>query len=397
MSKLVFSGKIKIPRAKGMATITHLRRPEGCDSDNPEDWAVVQEQVADNLVLDQAMAMYGCWYDIGAQANASYSDPSRMSLANDSWNYGLFGRLYASDNADAPDPTTTVKAGTVHIIGNAQTLVTEDAGDYLGTGVHYTKTARSGILYIPSQIAPGYTVNKIYGALASNMFPNHNPRLDSGDPISELLLPVPVTITDPDKEALKVSYSIYWPRMGDVNTYDQGTISCGSGSLALQERDLNDNVTTGPTIGWTMKYAGHRTGDPGGPNENTEDRDLYGRISVLPIQTDQSGGDVGVTRYSTTVGGVLTRTAPRDVATVTISNPTSKSVKFDFQQILTRQGSVGTSRDMTGLSFLWTEETSSWGDSDKGGVPWWVEFDQAINVDWTQTLEIHAELTIDWS
>lgn len=398
MSKLAFSGHIKIPRAQGVATVQKLRLVDGGNPDNPEDWEEDGEaQKAPNLVLDQAMAMYACWMDLGANNDPSYSDPGRMSLTNEGWNYGLFGRLYVSDNSDAPDPTTTTKAGTVHIVAHAQSVITEDVGDYFSNGIHYTKTTREGIFYSPSGISAGYTINKLYGATISAMPAYLNPRLDANAPISELLLPSPVTITDPDKEAVKFSYSIYWPRMGDVNTFDQGVISCGSGSIVLQERDLEDNVTNGPTIGWTMKYAGHRTGDVAGPDEETEAHKLYGRLSVLPIQTDQSGGDVGVIRYTQAVGTALTQIWPRDQAVAVISYPTAKSMSIDFQQILSRVGSVGNSRDIASIMFLWSDDTSSWGQSDTGGSPWWVEFDQAITVDWTQTLEIHASLTIDWS
>lgn len=390
-SKLVFSGKLKIPRAKGVATVQKLVLRDNGYPENPDDWMLEgPAQEAPNVVLDQAMAaIYGAHGDAGAdlpQTNNTYGQVGvRLvrELGGTAGERAAFSTFALSTDSSAPSAATTVTAGTLSKPPTVSLISSiTDRPDYLGDGVSYTETKLEGIIFDTGLLA-GITFNKIYGLSYGNVDfgPDTSPALANDAPISELLLPTPITLTDPEKEAIKVSYSIFWPRMSteSLATSGSGVVDCGSGQITVQERDINDNVTAGDTVNWTMKFASQRSG------LKISDIYLASRFTAPHISTS-----VGTTRYGP---AVATFQAARDSATCVVTNPTATSKKYEFEQVLSRAGAVNSSRNMKVLGFLWSGSHLS----DYEGSPWWIEFDQDFIVDWTQTLEIHAELTIDWS
>lgn len=380
MSKMHLNGSIKIPRAKGRAFVQVLKKNSAGDfvPDGPE-----REET--NVVLDQAMAMYGAVFDIGADDDAFSSQIASVQVGGSDLNRSLCYLLYVSDDTDPASASTTVKKGTTYGVGSL-TRAVEDAGEISGT--EYTRAIIEGILYNTS--IANYSLSKIYvgsTGLASQL----SPRLDYGDPVTELLLASPIPIINGEETAVKIRYEVLWPRMGTYANNDQGTVVCGTGTLAVQKRDLSDAVTAGPNVNWTMKYAGNRYG-----NSNAiQDAETFAKITTPAVQT--VAGVPGYTKYATSVGGAVGTNIGRESASCAVSYPTAKSVQLDFEQVVSRRGGVGTTWNLGGLMMLWTTPTSNWGNSNTGGSPWWVEFDAFLNVDWTETLEVHATLTIDWS
>lgn len=378
MSNLLFQGTIKVPKPQGRAFIQPLIK------DASGEWvAAGDEREETNLVLDQAMAvLYGSWYDLGSGNDPHPQYQSHIVFGAEQYR-SVFYNVMVSDNTDPADATNTTKKGTCLNLTNIVRTV-EDAGDVGGTD--YTRTIVEGIYFDDDR--DNYTIAKLYGVCAQYL-DDYDPNLTTYAPVTELLLNQPIHISNGAQQAVKIRYEVLWPRIGDYS--QQGLVTCGTGTIAIQERDINDVVTTGPNVNWTMKFAGHRFGNASGAVPDP----AYNEVTTPCIQTVP--GTPGPTKTSSTVGANLTGYCYRDSASCTVSNPTAKSVQYDFEQVLSRTGAVGSSRDVAGIMMLWTEGTSDWGDSNKGGSPWWVEFDAPIEVDWTETLEIHATLTIDWS
>lgn len=380
MSKLHLNGTIKIPRAQGRAFVQVLRK-NAAGEFQPDG----SEREETNIVLDQAMAMYGAIYDLGASDITNTGMPAKVMQGGPSQYESLCYTLFVSDDTDPASASTTAMKGTTRSV-QYLTKDLEDAGE-IG-GIEYTRAILEGTYYYSA--INNYTIAKLY-VCSAQLDNNLTPRLDALDPVTELLLAAPITIVNGEETAVKIRYEVLWPRMGVYANADQGTIICGTGTLATQKRALNDTVTAGPNVNWTMKYAGNRYGNTNG----NPAADSFAKITTPPVQTIP--GSPGYTKYSTAVGGVVGTNLARDSASCVVSYPTTKSVQFDFEQVITRKGSVGSTWDLTGIMMLWTTTASSWGTSNTGGSPWWVEFDAPLTVDWTETLEIHATLTIDWS
>jgi hypothetical protein len=81
-------------------------------------------------------------------------------------------------------------------------------------------------------------------------------------------------------------------------------------------------------------------------------------------------------------------------SSITRSTPTATSRKLSLIQKLDRFGATDTSYDIHAINLFNNQAYSS---TQPGGSPLMLLFDQAITIDWRQTLEIHVDITFDWT
>ena len=352
MGNLQLSSVVKVPRVHGEFTAQKLILEDG-------DWVVESEQEGTNVFLDQAMA-------------------TLFGVGGDDLSYALlFNSIHASDDGTATSASTTAKAGTIY---SAPATVSNDVSDAGTIGAReYTKYTKEVVFYQSSGMVDGSVFRKIYG-VASPYF---------GLPdnlISEILLPTPVTISDINKEALKVTYSIYFPRFGLAAENKHGREAVGSGSLNIQERDASDVITTGPTVNWTMYVDGHKGG---GSSTSGFRHDYFCYLGASTAGT-----------YSGLITDASSESSSGRPATLvsgpTKTQPTATSVKIASRIRVDPFGNVGSNYSCEGLGLDISHP--SYSSPYKGnGQTWFVEFSAPITLEWTQALEIEAEVTFDWS
>jgi hypothetical protein len=369
MNKLAFSGTIKIPKPITNVKVQKLKLVPGGDPGNADDWEEQEKQQGPNVVLNQGMSIYAWVHEATSFSGAPHQKHFGAFLQN----------IYASDDTTSPSAATTALAGTI-IKPQTTSLETSDAG-LIGSR-EYTKLSRTATFYKSPGLVNGYTFNKIYGVAPNGVA--GAPELSANDsPTTEKLLASPITINDIETEAVKVVYDLYLPRFGVAANGDFGAEQIGSGSIVLQEKVLADPATNGPTIGWTLQWAPHRQGTTTGNNSVehlasiTFDTDSANRCKI----DGSNNGQASLNRVCTT-------------SSITRSTPSATSRKLSLVQKLDRFGSTDTSYDIYAINLF---NNLAYSSTQSGGTPLMVTFDQAVNVDWRQTLEIHVDITFDWT
>lgn len=369
MNKLAFSGTIKIPKPITNVKVQKLKLAPGGNPGNEKDWEEQEKQQGPNVVLNQGMSIYA-WVH---EATSFIGSPHQK-------HFGAFLQtIYASDDTASPSAATTALAGTI-IKPQTISLEASDAG-LIGSR-EYTKLSRTAIFYKSPGLVNGYTFNKIYGVAPNGVA--GAPELSANDsPTTEKLLASPITINDIETEAVKVVYDLYLPRFGVAANGDFGAEQIGSGSIVLQEKVLDDPATNGPTIGWTLQWAPHRQGTTSGDNS----------VQHLASITFDTNSD-NKCRIDTNNTGQANVVKTCATSTITRSAPTATSRKLSLVQKLDRSGGTGSSYDIYAINLF---NNLSYSSTQPGGSPLMVFFDQAVNVDWRQTLEIHVDITFDWT
>jgi hypothetical protein len=369
MNKLAFSGTIKIPKPITNVKVQKLKLAPGGNPGNEKDWEEQEKQQGPNVVLNQGMSIYAWVHEATSFIGSPHQKP-----------FGDFLKaIYASDDTAPPSPATTALAGTI-IKPQTTSVEATDAG--LIGGREYTKVSRTATFYQSPGLVNGYTFNKIYGVAPTGV--NGAPELAANDsPTTEKLLTSPITITDIETEAVKVVYDLYLPRFGVLANNDFGAEQIGTGSIVLQEKILSDPATSGPTIDWTLVWAPHRDGSSSGSSSASN-------LASITFDTN-SDNKCRIDTNNTGQANVVKTCA---TSTITRSAPTATSRKLSLVQKLDRSGGTGSSYDIYAINLF---NNLSYSSTQPGGSPLMLFFDQAINVDWRQTLEIHVDITFDWS
>lgn len=374
MSVIKLSGTIKLPKPHTNVKVQKLKLLPGGDPLEDSSWEVKAEDEGSNLVLNQGMQVYGGLLQSTLPSNTAYA----LEF------FRVFNAIRASDDATAVSAATTAMAGTVLTPQSANLTVTDEG---LIGAREYTKVRWESVFYKSAGLVNGYTFNKIYG-ICDNSVANRNPNLVDGSPISERLLAAPVTINDIETEAVKVTYDIFFPRFGTLANADYGKELAGSGSIVLQEKVLSDPATSGPTINWEMFWYGHLSNTANSPYNGTE----FEKFSNLVTDTNTH---VRI-REDRTGDGICNALADTTLNTLTQTYPTSTSVKLEAQIKTQTVGAVDTSRSIYGLLFGFNNQANNPSSADAFS-PLFIKFGSAITIDWRQTLEVHAEITFDWT
>lgn len=368
------NASVKIPRAHGTATVQKLKLVDG-------EFVTVEEQQADNIVLNRCMDLYLNWMNYTA-GNYSNTDWSNLQAFEH-----MFFDIAGSDNATAVSAATTALAGNI-INSQSNGVTVTDAG--LIGGREYTKVTRECVFY-KGALTNGYTLNKIYGVY--QIISGGNGRLSkilaTGSPISELLLAAPITITDIETEAVKVVYDIYFPRFGLVANGDFGREVLGSGTIAIQEKDSGGVTSVGPTTDWELVFAGHRDANIATSTSGTG----IGKLSN--VYSSSTGQNLGVANANNDLLNYAAEDAA--VRSVVFSNPTATSAKMDVVFKAATFGDVGSSRTFYKITVLGVNNSGNEFNEGSGPAMWINFVPSTIDLDWTQTLEIHLSVTFDWT
>jgi hypothetical protein len=353
MTTLKLDATVKIPRAHGRCTVQKLKLRPGGSPHVAADWEPVSVQEINNIVLNQGMdAMF-------LKGRAGYTFEV---LHND---------ILATDGATTPNATDTVTEGTTYSPA-ANSRQVFDAG-LIGSR-EYTRTETTSTFYKGS-IVNGTVLRKIYGRSASVL----GQKL-----ISELLLTAPITITDIETEAVKVVYSIYWPRFGLAANNDFGLEQVASGTIAIQEKDSGGVTSVGPNVDWAMMFKGHGTGQATSGFAFTELPRYAGE--------DNSAGYVSCREPTTYY--------KRSCATpqvVTFTNPTPTSLKAESTIKREVFGGVGASSTVAEMALTDNGNSIFYTHNRGQGPGWFLVFTPGIGADWTQSLELQASITFDWA
>lgn len=335
------SANVKLGKPKGVAIVEHLRMENG----KPVE--VLSSNVESNVMMDQALN----------ELVQIYAGTQGLVQIEDFLNY-----IRLSEDSSPVDRTRTALPGTTYI-GTQTSPVTADEGQT--GGILYASVERSSTFF--NGAFSGKTFHKVF-ATGSSGLPS---------PVTEMLLSSPITITDGATEAIKITYKLYVPCFGIASFSNSEYYTAASGTVNLQEKVLTDPATNGASINWALIHK------PVMYDFSQPSTTLRGTLGLQPDALE-FGDRVYYTTSSDPMNASYKASANHSLTVSRTQNSTtnatiSVSIKFG------PYGNVGTSLNIWGLLF------------GNANSPFRLQFDQAINVDWRQSLSIDIDITFDWT